>query len=311
MMTEIDRTNETNGKPAAMLLVQLSFARLGTRRKGDLDEIQTDADKDKLGLSKRVLLCPEFKAIRTHDRETVEWLKQRSIPALFKAGIYHISPEAALVIDEYLRARADERVALVQRFVEIYPKVREADRVQLGPQFRELDYPDPLDVPRRFAVNWRFFTLGAPGELAKFSPQIFEREKDRIVGLMEEARQEGVALLRAGFKELVDHMVSALTPDEDGKRKRFYRSSVDNLIEFLDTFPLRNLGDDAELGALLAKTRKLLSGEAAAVVKSIKDSDTIRDGMRAGFERLQAQLDPLVVAAPSRRFDPAGYESDG
>jgi hypothetical protein len=156
----------------------------------------------------------------------------------------------------------------------------------------------------KFSVTWRFFTLGNPETLAATQPELFEREKKRLVDMFEETRNAGVALLRTRIGELVDHLVTQLTPSADGKRKRFYTSNVKNIQSFLDTFDMRDIGDDKELRGLLDKIQGLLNG---VDPEAIRASENFREQTRESFREIQTTLDGMIEAAPARRIDARGF----
>jgi hypothetical protein len=109
-----------------------------------------------------------------------------------------------------------------------------------------------------------------------------------------------VALLQVELQKLIGHMVERLTPGDDGKPKVFKGATVDNLSEFLSTFDMRNLGDSAELEAAVAKSRALLDGVDAQL---IRDEEGVRNAVAVGMAKVKAQLDQMVVERPRRAID--------
>lgn len=292
------------GEFGGMLLMQLSISRFAESKKGDVSEIDTGADKDLLSLSKRLLECPERKAIKVHDNELYRWFMSRSVPSLFKTGIYQIRPDAASEINEYLEEKKAERVKLVEAFVEAYSETKSMDRKRLGPQFRETDYP-PEDVLRsKFQFSWRFFTMGPPSDLEKIDPKLFAQEKERIADLIEEAKIAGLCLIREAFKELVDHLVEKLTPDADGTRKRFFASNIEKVREFFEAFKLRDIANDKDLEALVGKAKDLLEGIDA---KQIRTSNELASQVKTGFAKIQKNIDTMIKKGPKRKIDPSAF----
>jgi len=289
-----------------MLMLHVGLSRLGSSRRGDLNEITTGADKELLRLGKRLLACEETKAIRKFDSKLMGWIRARSVPSLFKAGIYHIHPTAAEEIDAYLNNADIERYKMVAALRAVYIDRREADRVKLGPQFNEEDYPSAEQLESEFSLSWRFFSLAAPEEILETAPQLFRREKERVGNLIEEAREQGMAMMRGGFAKLVNHLVEKLTPDDDGKRKRFYGSNIDNIVEFIDTFRMRDIADDAQLREQLDKASQLLRGVDPSVLKD-ETFDGLRDEVREGFAEIQTSMGGMVGPAPVRKIDPEAF----
>jgi len=296
--------NDADTAAKSMLLLQVTMGRLGTTRKGDMSEVTTEADKELLRLSKRLLDCDEYTAIRRTDGEMLKWIRSRTLPALFRSGLYNIRPIAAPDVDEYLRGMRDVRSDQVAALKAVYKVRREEDKKRLGPQFNANDYPPVEELDDHFSLSWRFFAMGPPQDLETISPEIFKRERESLANLFEETKRESTLLLRAGFKEMIDHMIERLTPNGDGKRKRFHAANVANLMEFIDTFKLRDLADDKELQVLLDKTKTVLSGVNLLV---LRNSETTRDVMLNSFEKISDGLDAITEDAPTRKLDPKAF----
>jgi hypothetical protein len=280
------------------VLLQLTLKRFGNSRKGNLAEIQTGADKKLLSLSKRLLDCAEFRALMKIDTKILNFIRSGSIPSMFKAGVYQVKPMYVPQIDEYLQDMADARAEAVSVLCDYYQARVDEARMRLGPQFRDRDYPGLDRFREKFGMVWRFFTMGAPSQVEGLDPEFVRREAERLNDMFEEARQEGVALIRTQFKELVDHLVDRLTPDPDGTRKRFNASVVKNMDAFIQSFDMRNISGDADLETLITQARNLMAG---AVPDVIRESENLRDTIREGFVQLKTELDPLVENVP-RRF---------
>jgi polyhydroxyalkanoate synthesis regulator phasin len=290
-------TSNNGGSP---LLVQLTISRFGNTRKGDLAEIKTDADKAMLSLSKHLLDCEELCMLQRYDTEMGNFMRRRSVPSMFKSGIYQLRPEYAEKLNAQLTLMAERRQVLVDALVSVYETRKEEARQRLGAQFSEENYPSRERFQRDFSVTWRFFTLSAPEKVQGLSADFIEREAARLSSMFDDVKANATAILRAEMQGLVDHLLDRLTPNEDGKRKRLSKSAVTNIAEFLDTFQMRNVANDADLEALLKKTNLILSG---IDVDLIRDGTVSLDDARKPFEELKKKIDVLVEAAPRRLID--------
>src|SRR5262249_49839105 len=157
-----------------------------------------------------------------------------------------------------------ERERLIEAFLEQYPARIEDARARLGENFDEGDYPQAERLRRSFSVSWRFVQLGAPEAVRSISGEVYERERARA---REEADGMGAAhrsLLRAELNGLVEHMVHALRPLPDGRRRRLRRTAVPAYLEGLALIRARMAGtDDGEVAEALARA-EALAGEAGA-----------------------------------------------
>jgi hypothetical protein len=286
------------------LLLQVSIGRLGVTRKADISEIETSADKALLKLSKRLFDCDEMRAIQSLDTSILSWVRARSIPSVFKSGIYQIRPESAVEIDDFLKAKREERETLVERFLLVARDRAESDRARLGKQFKESDYPSLEAIRERFSLVWRLFTLGSPDSLSAISPEIFSREVESLREMTAETIRLGEQAIRVEFQALLDHLVERLTPSPDGTKKRFHKSALENIREFIDCFRFLP-GDDRDLAALLDQTKQILS---TCDPESIRASEMIKEKARERFETVKATIDEMIETAPKRKVNLRGIK---
>ena len=283
---------------AGMVLLQLSLGRFGNSRQGSLEQVDTEADKSMLRLSKVLLDSPELAATVTLDGQVLKWLGLRSVPSFFKRGVYSVKPGAVPEIEAQLRQFRQLREAAVEAFGQVYEAQAEAARGRLRDQFNPADYPPVGKVKRCFTMDWKYLQVAVPGALRGVAPELFEEQAKKLMEEMDSARQMGLALVRGQMKELVDHFVERLTPGEDGKRKVFKGASLENLREFVLTFPFRDMADDSALQAEVRKLSGLLEGVDPAALRS---NETLREAIGRGFGQMKERLDGLVEAAPLRR----------
>ena len=96
----------------------------------------------------------------------------------------------------------------------------------------------------------------------------------------------------------VQHMADRLKEGPDGKPLRFKETTVSNLVEFLANFEFRNVTDDSELQALVAKARELLHGVNADDLRTTGD---LRTKVQQGMAEIAAQLDGGELGAGFRQ----------
>ncbi len=101
------------------------------------------------------------------------------------------------------------------------------------------------------------------------------------------------------MKDLVDHLIERLQPGEDGKRKKFHASNVQNISTFLDNFQIRNVTDDAELAQLVEVSKQLLSGVSP---DDLRKNEVDRECLTKGFGKVKEFLDTMVETAGSRKI---------
>ena len=221
---------------------------MGNTRKVSTSQIEADADKDLLRVSKHLLDSAELKAIGRFDGEIRRFLYNICLP--FEIGI-HLLPVAALeTVEERLRKFAEDRQALVTAFLSVYPGLSQDAAKRLRGLYNPADYPAVDEVTREFGLSWQYVSFGVPDQLKGISQEVWEQERDKAAQRMAEASSEIQQVLRQSMADLVAHMAERLKDGADGKPLKFKQSTVSNLVEFLSNFSFRNVTDDRQLQEL-------------------------------------------------------------
>jgi hypothetical protein len=286
------------------VLLSVNFRSFGQSRKLKESEYTVDADKSKVRASKRLLDSKEMAAIRSHDGKTRAMLEVRTLPSMFREGMYLVPIESIERIDEILSERADERTNLVLVAAGalaniMYRDSLPADQGGLGGLFRASDYPSESQLRAAYSLKWSWSEIITPTRLKGISQALFERERAKAEETWREAIAAGQAMLTEQFSELVAHLVDRLTPEADGSKKKFKDSSIEGFKLFLDTFSPRNLGGDAELQALVDRARGLMSGVSG---EDLRKQEGLRDVLKAGFSEIKSAVSDMVQKAPKRQI---------
>lgn len=290
-------------KNAVLLL--FSVHKFGIRRKVETSSIPVTADPTLIGVTKRILDCPEYQAITRLDNQTRRKIFQIALPSSLCKGIALVPAKLVHELDTLLTTYQGQRHTLVDDFCSVYPMRIQEALLRLGPLFNTDDYPPVEHVHHEFSVSCQYLSFDLPSVLETISAELFIREKAQAASKVNEMIQEIQTTLRAAMGELVTHLITRLTPDEFGKRKTFRASTVTNLMDFLNRFDARNLGRDDELHELVEQSKSLLNGITAT---SLKHSETLSTTIRDGFGHIKTQLDQLLINPPSRLIT---FEEDG
>ena len=285
------------------VLVSLRFNNLGNSAKLSSEKVDTDADKDQLRVSKRLLDSPEYRAILNHRwLWRYERLGSQAIVSPVSGTAVMVLPLALLSQVERMNAEDEAKdCELVKAFCAVYPARVEEAKAHLKGEWRAEDYPPVARVRAAFRVRLSYLTLGTPESLKLVSAAVYAREQKKFYESLEETAKEIRAVLREGLAELVGWMAARLSDREDGKKKAFgkpFDSKLERMRDFLDTFQHRNLTGDSELEPLVEKAKALLRGVDAEAVKE----EGYRQRVCAGFSAVKAVLDTMVEAKPSRRI---------
>lgn len=159
--------------------------------------------------------------------------------------------------------------------------------------------PQPSSAASRSPWLWEFPAVEPPEYLRQLSPDLYERECQRVTAQFNEA----VALAEQAFCEefggLVSHLTERLAGDADGQPKVFRDSAVTNLRTFFDRFRTLNVGSNAELESLVDQAQQLLRGVAP---QDLRASDALRSHITQQLGEVQSALEPLLVDRPRRNI---------
>jgi hypothetical protein len=280
------------------VLMRLSFSKAGNMRKGDLGKVSTDADKDRLRLSKVLFVGNEYKAIGTFDGLLSAWVNARAVNVDTGFRGVCILPKGLLTdVDIKLERAKDERDALVDAFCTVYDDEREQARERLNGQFVESDYPTVEEIRAKFGLRWSYVSLGVADDLP---PEMAEREREKLAARFDQVADDVQLALRESLRDLVGHLSERLAVGEDGKKKVFRDSAVGNLTEFLGLFSARNITQDSELARIAAKAQTIIEGVDPEALRGRAD---IRQEVKAGLESVKASVSALIETKPARKFD--------
>lgn len=277
--------------------IKVRLSTMGNTRKVSTSQIEADADKDLLRVSKHLVDSAELKAIGRFDGEIRRFLYNICLP--FEVGI-HLLPIAALqTVEGQLRQFAEDRKQLVTAFIVAYPSLCQDAAKRLRGLYNPADYPPVEDIAREFGFSWQYVSFGVPDQLKSISREVWEEEREKAAQRMAEASAEIQVVLRESMAKLVQHMADRLKEGPDGKPLRFKESTVSNLVEFLTNFEFRNVTDDKELQALATQARQILQGVSADDLRTTGD---LRVKVQQGMADIATQLDTMLTRTGSRRF---------
>ncbi len=266
----------------------VTFHRPGCTRRGNLQGIETDADKRELGLRKRIFRSEAYQEAGRIISKTRQWLESRSVPSPLKSGTYLIPEMLVDQVNERLKEASAEYAAAADEFAIEYPYLVKRWEKKLGSQFDARNYP-PTDVMRqRFSIDRMFldFTPARPDSIDQRAE-------------MENAITEIKAALRCGLLELVQKLAGMLGERAGGKKRALSSKALAAFTEWMELLPARLVVDDDELKALAEKAKAVMSGKSA---DDLRDIGTVRTEVKRELDGVACQLQALVKDMPSRAF---------
>jgi hypothetical protein len=261
----------------------------GNRRKADISQVTTDADKTRMRLSKELVSAEEYEKIKSFFGELRAWVYLRTVPSFFRKGFQLAGLRAVGEIEERMKKAQSELAALVDAFIAVYPLKIDEAKVALGSQFNQADYPSADVLRQMFDIEWNWVNFTTPEELPA---ELREAEQAKMKKKFDDAGEQITEALRLGFQELIKHAAEKLQPSEDGKPRVWRDSMIGNIQEFIDTFQNRNITNDVELELLTAKAQEIMIGIDPKQLR--KDEDVRKEARCSSSRRLEQSLDQIV-----------------
>lgn len=277
--------------------LKLNISRLGNRRRVSSSAVEVDADKDLIRVSKSLLTSKELQNVIALDSEIRHYVYESCLP--FDTGVHLVPFPMIENVDAKLREFAERRKALIEIFLNAYPKLVEEASGRLRAIYNPNDYASVERVREKFSFSWRYVNFGMPGQLKNISAEIFKEERKKHAKVLEDAAAEIQAVMRESLAELVSHLSDRLDNDKDGKPKMFKEATITKLKDFLGTFDFRNIVDDKELKEQVERARALVSGVTG---ESIRTSDALRAKLKSGMAEIGAKLGTMIVDRPRRQL---------
>ena len=301
MTTTTTTTDAAQLVTAKTICLALKRGRFGNVKKASLAQVEVDADKTLLRLSKQLLDSPELKAIQKLDSEVQGYLRTVAFSSMFKGGVYLIPLAIVEQVEAALKNFAERRQVLVNAAVDAYPQRTQETSERLGVVHQPGDYPSAKRFEATFTFEWQYVTFDTPTRLKAISAALFEQEREKAAAKLSVVADECRDAMRAGLASMVDRLVERLTPDADGKPKKFTKTAVTNIHEFLASFELRNVTDDAELASVVEQARKVMAGVDVDMLRAKNgDNDSVRAAMLAQLTGVANMLQPMVVDRGAR-----------
>lgn len=282
----------------SVVFLSIHFNRFGNTRKVASNRVDVDADKRRIGVTKRLLSSESLQAITRVDYEVLRYMESRCLP--FEKGMHALAIALVEEVDAKLKEYRAERNDLIEVFLLEYPSLLDGARRDLRVLFEDRDYATVEEARKEFGMRWNYLSLSTPGQLAQMSEGLYAEERAKIQDKMRESYEEWRSLMRVAMLEVVNRLSESLRPGEDGKTRKLTDSSVNRLQDFLATFPFRNVSNDAEL----AKMRDQIAGFMEGVtVEQLRESESLKEKIGTKISKAAASLEVMTQGIRKIRAD--------
>lgn len=177
----------------------------------------------------------------------------------------------------------------VNGFLNDYDTLVAAAAFQLGDLFNREDYPHRDLIAAKFGMRYSMIPLPQSGDfrvdigeegLKELQTQYESVLKARIEGAMTEAWER--------LHDCLSRMSERLEDTEDGKRKIFRDSLVDNAVEICGLLKSFNITNDTRMDEMRKQLEDAMRGVDA---DSLRDSDSLREQTKRKVDNILSKFD--------------------
>ena len=150
-----------------------------------------------------------------------------------------------------------ERDAMVERFLQAYPRLREEAKLFLpNGLYKEEDYPDVDALRSKFACSVEMSPIPTDDFRVQLGDEELNAIKADVVSRTESSMKQAMREVWQRLYDKVKHMADKLqalddSAEQDGKTKaRLHESTIDNIRELCDLLPRLNITGDPDLEAM-------------------------------------------------------------
>ncbi len=268
-------------------------------KRGSLNDVEVDSDKDSVNLTKEVFRSDHFKKARLEEANVKILIGKYSLKSPYRAGMFLLPTPTIDPIVEALKKAKERFNKHADAFCAEWDEIVADAKRRLRSQFRGRDYPSAREMRRKFDMGWRFLQLETPDK-AVLGEVLYKQELQKAQDTWKAAEGEVIDALRTSMAELIGHLADQLKPKADGSKGRLSASVVDNVNDFLENFSKRNVLNDEELKTLVEKAQKVLKGRTVEAFKSTDSRVLVSNGLK----RVQKSLDGLITSSKRKmNFD--------
>lgn len=260
-----------------------------------------NADADAARVTKVLLShSPEHKALLNYRQTVYNWLQRETYDW---AGSMRLLPTYKL---ESFKKQFNDHMtafdALLDKFVDAYPGLISDAAFKQGGMFNRSEYPEVLDVRRRFSM--KLFTHSVPQNdfrcsisqvLADDLKEHYEAQTNEIVsGVMADLtkRLTTYATRLRNACEEVQAEANEEAKSGKTKRRKIYESTFDNVRGMVDMIRNFNLTNDSDLAEVADKLENILNTRS---LTDLRDSAVARADTRDDLNDILSKFAPITL----------------
>jgi len=293
-------TVSSNDMILRTVVFSLTFSKIGNRRKIDnalfefSGEAAGEVDKESVNATKKLIESEELDQINSLYGELSRYVQTRALPSHIKRGVYLLPKVFDDEVNGEVKNCETKVEPIVESLVSKLALLKKEAKQRLGPLYNEDDYPTAAELRAAFNIRARTWKIDSADGL---SQERDREEREKTKADWAETRETIKLVMRTQMKEMVDHLVERLSPNEHGEKKSFRENMLPKFSEFLSVFDARNITNDVQMKVLVERAKSLVT---KADTELLRNDEVVRDYIRSGFENIKTLLDPMVAKKAHR-----------
>ena len=269
------------------MLVELRISTWTARKRDNettMDVNQSkEADQDAGSVYKYLMAGSDhLKKIEKYAAKCRAWNSSQTLPWMKGVGL--LPMENFFKYREQLATMEANFYALVKDFIIAYPQIKNDQAFKLGKYYRADEFPDVETLPRRFKFEYNFLPVPESGDFrinceARVKADLQEQYDKMFQDKLAEAMRDPWDRLHA----MLGRMSERLADNEDGTRKIFRDSIIDNAVELCDLLTRLNVTKDPEL----EKARRMLEQSVTCMdVADLRNDEGAREQLKSDVDAI-------------------------
>ena len=269
------------------MLVELRISTWTARKRdkettADLNTAK-EADQDASSVYKYLMAGSDhLKKIEKYAAKCRAWNSSQTLPWMKGVGL--LPMENFFKYREQLATMEANFYALVKDFIIAYPQIKNDQAFKLGKYYRADEFPDVETLPRRFKFEYNFLPVPESGDFrinceARVKADLQEQYDKMFQDKLAEAMRDPWDRLHA----MLSRMSERLADNDDGTRKIFRDSIIDNAVELCDLLTRLNVTKDPEL----EKARRMLEQSVTCMdVSDLRNDEGAREQLKSDVDAI-------------------------
>ena len=193
-----------------------------------------------------------------------------------------------LSVKDWLNDKTTEFRKLQSDFVQLYPNLVSAQAFKMGTMFDRTEYPDVMDVDKRFGFQFFFTPLPERGDFRvdvghELATEL-QAEYDKVYS---ERTAQAMEDLWQRLYKVTKHISDRFSDNDDGNKKVLRDSVLDNALELCSLLSVMNVTHSQDLEWARKQLEDALHGVS---MDDIRTSDGLRKNVKAKVDELTDKL---------------------